>query len=446
MKKTLASLLVMSTVFFGTSVPNIETAQAATMDYSYQAKIVEAAKSYIGKVQYTNAYDPATGKLDCSGYTYEVFKKAGINLGSIDDDVQGRVGEKIARSALQPGDLVFFWNGNSVDENDVGHVGIYIGNGQYIHNANATYDVMISSMNTSYVDEHFITARRVLPQAMPTVSNPATPQNIVDIAYYLKDKAKYGWTYSPSTLTFNSPAFVTYVYKQAGIDFGLTASQAIDLNQVYKKGTSVAVDDLQIGDLVFHGSSDKTTLRSVGIYLGEGIFMSDNGGVTRNVIFSDMTIDYYKDRFIGAKRLLKTTDTTPAPIPAVTGAQVVTAAKALDPKVQFATNTYNESTLQFDAPGFVYYSYKQAGKTLSTRSITEMAKLGTAVDKTALQPGDMVFLWTTTAGVPGHVGIYVGDGKYIHNADSTYDVLISPITSGSYADSHFLTARRVLAN
>src|SRR5689334_2724401 len=94
-KKAIASLLVLCTVLLGTTVPAPESAQAATAvpyNATYGLKIVEAAKSLIGKVSYENAYDPRTLRIDCSGFTYEVFKRAGINLGSIDDDEQVKIG------------------------------------------------------------------------------------------------------------------------------------------------------------------------------------------------------------------------------------------------------------------------------------------------------------------------------------------------------------------
>ena len=98
----------------------------------------------------------------------------------------------------------------------------------------------------------------------------------------------------------------------------------------------------------------------------------------------------------------------------------------------------------FDCSGFTMYVYKNFGVSLS-HSATAQSKVGTYVDKSDLQPGDLVFFkdYETMAGI-GHCGIYVGDGNFIHASSGTgYCVKISTLTTGSY-NTRYVTARRVI--
>lgn len=133
-------------------------------------KIIETAMGLIGQVNYVHWQDrqeaAAPYATDCSGFTALVFKLAniGVTLINRDDDDQAKVGTKITSyDQLQKGDLVFFGNiGSSTSLTDVGHVGIYIGDGKMIHNANPTNDVIVSNINSSYYTSKFMWARRVI--------------------------------------------------------------------------------------------------------------------------------------------------------------------------------------------------------------------------------------------------------------------------------------------
>lgn len=93
--------------------------------------------------------------FDCSGYVQRVFKMNGINLPRT-ADVQYNVGNKVARGEEQPGDLVFFETylpGPS-------HVGIYLGNGNFIH-ASSSRGVTISKLSNVYYRPRYLGAKRV---------------------------------------------------------------------------------------------------------------------------------------------------------------------------------------------------------------------------------------------------------------------------------------------
>ena len=92
----------------------------------------------------------------------------------------------------------------------------------------------------------------------------------------------------------------------------------------------------------------------------------------------------------------------------------------------------------FDCSGFVYYTYKKAGKVLP-RSSAEMYKLGTSVSKSQLRPGDLVFFTTYKKGA-SHVGIYIGNNQMIHA--SSKGVKIDSINN-SYWKPRFIGAKRL---
>lgn len=90
----------------------------------------------------------------------------------------------------------------------------------------------------------------------------------------------------------------------------------------------------------------------------------------------------------------------------------------------------------FDCSGFTQYVYKNFGVSLG-RTTKHQIKDGVAVSRSDLQPGDLVFYGE--GGVPSHMGIYVGNGKYIHAPQTGEVVKIS-----KYDRPDYITARRVM--
>lgn len=89
----------------------------------------------------------------------------------------------------------------------------------------------------------------------------------------------------------------------------------------------------------------------------------------------------------------------------------------------------------FDCSGFTQYIYKKAyGKNIPRVSY-EQAKHGQKVEKKDLQPGDLVFFDTMNKGRVSHVGIYIGNNKFIHAASSKSGIIESEL-SGYYAKKY----------
>lgn len=98
------------------------------------------------------------------------------------------------------------------------------------------------------------------------------------------------------------------------------------------------------------------------------------------------------------------------------------------------------TTKGFDCSGYVQFVYKQLGVKLD-RSTSAMYSKGTSVKKANLQVGDLVFFKTTSAKV-GHVGIYIGNNKFIHSSSSK-GVIVTDINDKYYWGKRYVGAKRV---
>ena len=96
----------------------------------------------------------------------------------------------------------------------------------------------------------------------------------------------------------------------------------------------------------------------------------------------------------------------------------------------------------FDCSGFTTYVYKHFGYTINRTASGQLSN-GTAVDKSSLQPGDLVFFKNNTTKAASHVGIYVGNGQFIHASTNTYTVRTDNLSSGYYANI-YVGARRIV--
>lgn len=168
-KSKIAILMLAITIPASGLMHDANAAAASNTITAKREKLVKTAISLQNKVDYVHwtkrqeKYAPY--KTDCSGFAYLVYKKANVGVGLVnrDDDDQAKVGTKVAWGNFQKGDLIFTWNGGSKNKKDVGHVGIYIGNGKMIHNASGKSDVIVTNIyKTNYYKDRFIVARRVI--------------------------------------------------------------------------------------------------------------------------------------------------------------------------------------------------------------------------------------------------------------------------------------------
>lgn len=117
-------------------------------------RVVEYSYKFLGKPYVWAASGPSA--FDCSGFTSYVYRKFGYSLPHY-TGYQVQMGNSVSRSNLKSGDLVFFDTSGSDS-----HVGIYIGNGKFIHASSGKKQVTISDLGQSYYNSRYSTARRIL--------------------------------------------------------------------------------------------------------------------------------------------------------------------------------------------------------------------------------------------------------------------------------------------
>lgn len=122
-------------------------------------KIIIFAKRFLGKPYIYGGTNLYTG-TDCSGFTYSVFENFGITINRTSKD-QFLNGVYIEKEDILPGDLIFFNDGGTTP---ISHVGIYIGNNEYIHSTETgtVSGVIISNLSNPYAERTYYGAKRVI--------------------------------------------------------------------------------------------------------------------------------------------------------------------------------------------------------------------------------------------------------------------------------------------
>ncbi len=120
------------------------------------ASIPFNAHKFLGHRYVWGAVGPNT--FDCSGFTSYIYRKQGISIPRT-AFAQFQSGSKVDRSELKSGDLVFFDTQKHMTGR-VNHVGIYIGNNQFIHASSAKHKVVIGTLASGFYSNRFMGARR----------------------------------------------------------------------------------------------------------------------------------------------------------------------------------------------------------------------------------------------------------------------------------------------
>lgn len=133
------------------------------------SKLVVNALGFLG-VPYRRGGTSAETGFDCSGFVKTVYEEAVGLVLPRQAAQQAADSEKISRADLKPGDLVFF----NTMRHTFSHVGIYIGDGKFVHSPKPGEEVRVESLSVAYWTRRFTGARRVLTgaddNAAPTAS------------------------------------------------------------------------------------------------------------------------------------------------------------------------------------------------------------------------------------------------------------------------------------
>ncbi|MEG1316306.1 MAG: SH3 domain-containing C40 family peptidase [Oscillospiraceae bacterium] len=118
--------------------------------------IVDTAMKYMG-VPYVWGGTSSSG-FDCSGLVYYVFKECGYTTNRTAASIY-KNGVYVDKANLQVGDAVCF---SSPSSGSIGHVGIYIGNDQFIHASSSSRAVIVTDLNSDYYVQNYVGARRIV--------------------------------------------------------------------------------------------------------------------------------------------------------------------------------------------------------------------------------------------------------------------------------------------
>lgn len=153
------------------NVASGSSSQPPAIPSATASKIIREAELWIGTPYRYGAQTRRKG-TDCSGMTMVIYRdKAGVSLPRNSAEQQ-RFCMPVSKENLQPGDLVFF--SSSTRGGRVNHVGIYRGDGEFIH-ASSSRGVMVSRLDQKYFATHYHSAGRVRELATAAPSRPNQP-------------------------------------------------------------------------------------------------------------------------------------------------------------------------------------------------------------------------------------------------------------------------------
>ncbi len=119
------------------------------------SEVASLASAQIGRPYRWGGRTPERG-FDCSGLVHWAYERVGVALPRVVRE-QRRVGESVGLAGLQPGDLVFF----AIEGDRITHVGLYIGDGQFVHAPRSGRRVRRDSLDDPYWSERWSDSRRV---------------------------------------------------------------------------------------------------------------------------------------------------------------------------------------------------------------------------------------------------------------------------------------------
>jgi cell wall-associated NlpC family hydrolase len=141
----------------GTPSPSPTPAVTPAPTPSLSERIAGVAQQYVGSPYAFGGASPLTG-FDCSGLVQWVLGQVGVGINSRSAAGQYAVGEPVAREQLTPGDLVFFANTYMPG---ISHVGVYVGDGQFVDAGTERTGVRRASLADSYWSARYVGARRI---------------------------------------------------------------------------------------------------------------------------------------------------------------------------------------------------------------------------------------------------------------------------------------------
>jgi cell wall-associated NlpC family hydrolase len=132
------------------------TVEPRSADAAVGGAIADVAMGMVGTRYRYGGTDPKQG-FDCSGLVFYAYGQAGYQVPRTSQELF-RAARKISVGDADPGDLMFFQ-----DQTKLSHVGIYLGEGLFVHAPASGQNVAVSSLDSPYYQEHLVAVGRLLP-------------------------------------------------------------------------------------------------------------------------------------------------------------------------------------------------------------------------------------------------------------------------------------------
>lgn len=138
------------------AAPRTMTVEPRIADAALGGAIADVAMGMVGTRYLYGGTDPLKG-FDCSGLVYYAYEQAGYRVPRTSQELF-RAARKIAINDADPGDLMFFQ-----DQTKLSHVGIYLGDGLFVHAPASGQKVAVGSLDSAYYQQHLVAVGRLLP-------------------------------------------------------------------------------------------------------------------------------------------------------------------------------------------------------------------------------------------------------------------------------------------
>lgn len=403
MKRIVAVITMLSLLLV--AIPAVSEAEAP-----YGQRVADLALAQVGAPFVFGGANPEG--FDASGLLLYVYGEFGASLPRTVAE-QYAVGSAVTRANLRPGDIVLFASGSAR------WTAIFVGNNEVVWSSLSAGRVRKASLRDAAVSSNYQGARRLPHSAFASMGAMIAK----DAAALVGARYEFG---ALGPLRFDASGLSQFVHTRWGINIPRTMAQQ------FAGGNTLHVSQLEPGDLLFF-SFNGSSIGLVGVYVGNDEFVFSSQSAAQ-VIKRD--IADYAASFMGAKRYHGAVPPyVPAPKPDLPTQIIETAKRYLGAPYVFGAS----GPESFDCSGFTRFVYGQHDISLPRTSVNQATA---GVSATGMQKGDLlIFVDTYKPGI-SHVGIFIGDGQFIH-ATTSQGVSYANL-SQSYWNTRLHSVRRVI--
>jgi LysM repeat protein len=174
MKKTIiapATLLIIVLALISLTGKTYAASSTTSISANQLSTVLNKANSLIETTPYIwGAATPYVG-MDCSSFTMWAYNQAGITIPRNSQDQFEQAGTSVSRDQLIAGDLVFFTGTAAESSQYITHVGMYVGNGNFIEESSVYNNVVVKPLWGGYYEQHYYGAKRIIKATTPTATS-----------------------------------------------------------------------------------------------------------------------------------------------------------------------------------------------------------------------------------------------------------------------------------